>query len=237
MLQQQEQTFIMLHTQHLDRKRNEQQAANQQRMAEQYLVQLERNSDMLMQIGEKISEAALKVVDQEDTAMNSACVALFALLLQQQDSLHLTVKAEYGGRLVGVLFAGHTEERLAWLCERSSEYHQHRVRALDVNHIVSLVICRKHDSVLPVPVIDLVAHHKCDAFQSPHWYQPEMRATKRGSSVFLGQLICGITSAYDQLAALPPSTQRRYRAKVKRQARGRRGRPIKLPREESPAAS
>ncbi len=169
--------------------------------------------------------------------MNSACVALFALLLQQQDTLQLTVKAEYGGRLVGVLFAGQTEERLAWLCERSSEYHQHRVSVLDVNHIVALVICRKHDSVLPVPVIDLAAHQRCDAFQLPHWYEPEMRATRRGSSVFLGQLICGIKSAYEQLATFPPSTQRRYRAKVKAQARGRRGRPIKLPHEEKLAAS
>src|SRR5712691_4593470 len=169
--------------------------------------------------------------------MNSACVALFALLLQQQDTLHLTVKAEYGGRLVGVLFAGQTEERLAWLCERSSEYHQHRVRALDVNHIVSLVICRTHESVLPVPIIDLANHNTYEAFEPPHWYRPEMRATRRGSSVFLGQLICGIKSAYDQLATLPPSTQRRYRLRVKRQARGRRGRPIKLPREESPVAS
>jgi hypothetical protein len=169
--------------------------------------------------------------------MNSACVALFALLLQQQDTLHLTVKAEYGGRLVGVIFAGQTEERLAWLCDKSSEYHQHRVRALDVNHIVALVICRKHDSVLPVPVIDLVVRQRCDAFQPPNWYQPEMRATRHGSPVFLGQLICGIKSAYDQLATLPASTQRRYRARVKAQARGRRGRPIKLPREEKPAAS
>jgi hypothetical protein len=70
MLQQQEQTFIMLHTQHLDRKRNEQQAANQQRMAEQHLVQLERNSDMLMQIGEKMSEAALKVFDRLNQALD-----------------------------------------------------------------------------------------------------------------------------------------------------------------------
>jgi len=169
--------------------------------------------------------------------MNSACVALFALLLQQQDTLHLTVKAEYGGRLVGVLFAGQTEERLAWLCDRSSEYHHHRVSVLDVNHIVSLVICRKHDSVLPVPVIDLSARQRCDAFQPPHWYRPDMRATRRGSSVFLGQLICGITGAYEQLATLPPSTQRRYRARVKAQARGRRGRPIKLPREDNPVAS
>ncbi len=169
--------------------------------------------------------------------MNSACVVLFALLLQQQDTLQLTVKAEYGGRLVGVLFAGQTEERLAWLCERSSEYHHHRVSVLDVNHIVTLVICHKHDSVLPVAVIDLSARQRCDAFQPPHWYRPEMRAARRGSSVFLGQLICGIKSAYEQLATLPPSTQRRYRARVKAQARGRRGRPIKLPREDNPVAS
>jgi hypothetical protein len=166
--------------------------------------------------------------------MNSACVALCALLLQQQDTLQLIVKAEYGGRLVGVIFAGHTEERLAWLCERSSEYHQHRVRALDVHHVVSLVICRTHESVLPVPVIDLATRQRCNAFQPPQWYQPQMRATRRGSSVFLGQLICGIKGAYEQLATLPPSTQRRYRLRVKQQARGRRGRPIKLPRAESP---
>jgi hypothetical protein len=169
--------------------------------------------------------------------MNSACVALFALLLQQQDTLHLTVKAEYGGRLVGVLFAGQTEERLAWLCDKSSEYHQHRVRALDVNHIVAMVICRKHNSMLPVPVIDLANRMRFDAFEPPHWYQPKMRATRRGSSVFLGQLICGIKSAYDQLATLPPSTQRRYQRKVRLQARGRRGRPIKLPHAERPVAS
>jgi hypothetical protein len=162
--------------------------------------------------------------------MNSAYVSLFALLLQQQDKLKLVVKAEYGGRLVGVIFAGQTEERMAWLCDRSSEYHRHRVRTLDVHHVVALVICRKNDSVLPVPVIDLAARRRCEAFQPPHWYQPDMRATKRGSWVFLGQLICGIKSAYDQLQTLPPSTQRRYKRKVKLQARGRRGRPIKLPR-------
>jgi hypothetical protein len=168
--------------------------------------------------------------------MNSAYVSLFALLLQQQSRLQLTVKAEYGGRLIGIIFAGRTEECLAWLCDKSSEYHQQRVSALDIHHIVALVICRKHDSVLPVPVIDLTARKLCDAFEAPYWYQPDMRVTKRGSPVFLGQLICGIKSAYDQLQELPPSTQRRYKRKVQLQARGRRGRPIKLPREENTQA-
>lgn len=162
--------------------------------------------------------------------MNSAYVALFALLLQQQDKLKLTVQAEYGGRLIGVTLAGQSEERMAWLCERSSEYHRQRVRALDVHQVVSLVICRIHDSVLPVPVLELASQRTCTAFQPPHWYRPDMRATRRGSSVLLGQLMCGVKSGYEQLQHLPPSTQRRYKRKVKIQARGRRGRPIKLPR-------
>jgi hypothetical protein len=166
--------------------------------------------------------------------MNSAYLSLFAVLLQQQQKLNLTVRAEYGGRLVGLILGdGQAGERLAWLCEQSSEYHQHRVSVLDVHHLITLVICRKHDSVLPVPVLDVGAHRQYDAFEPPVWYRPEMRATKRGSPVFLGQLICGLTAAYDQLHRLPPSTQRRYRARVKRQARGKRGRPIKLPRAEN----
>lgn len=161
--------------------------------------------------------------------MNSAYVSLFALLLQQQDKLRLKVTAAYGGRLIGVELEGQPGERMAWICTRSSDYHAQRVKAVDAHNIVSLVICRRHDSVLPVPVIDLYTRRRVEAFAPPVWYRPEMRATKRGSSVFLGQLICGIRGAYDQLHTLPASTQRRYQAKVKAQARGRRGRPIKLP--------
>ena len=102
-----------------------------------------------------------------------------------------------------------------------------------------MTISTGRTDVMPatVPVIDLAARQRCDAFEAPHWYQPDMRATRRGSSVFLGQLICGITGAYEQLATLPPSTQRRYRRKVQVQARGRRGHPIKLPCEANPIES
>jgi hypothetical protein len=69
-LQRKEQAFMALHAQYLERQRNEQQAANHQRQAEQHLAQLERNSEMLAQIGDRMSQAALKVFDRLNDALD-----------------------------------------------------------------------------------------------------------------------------------------------------------------------
>lgn len=63
-LQRKQNAFQALHGAAMDMHRAEQRAANQQRQEEQHLAEMQRNSDMLIEIGEKIGGAVLKMMDR-----------------------------------------------------------------------------------------------------------------------------------------------------------------------------
>jgi len=46
--------------------------------------------------------------------------------------------------------------------------------------------------------------------------------------IMVGQLLCGVQSAYDELATMPRSTQYRYLANVAALSKRTRGRPLKV---------
>lgn len=63
-LQRKQTAFVNLHGQHMDMRRTEQRSANQQRQEEQHLEAMQRNSDMLIQMGEKIGGAVMSMMDK-----------------------------------------------------------------------------------------------------------------------------------------------------------------------------
>lgn len=63
-LQRKQTAFVNLHGQHMDMRRTEQRSANQQRQEEQHLEEMQRNSDMLIQMGEKIGGAVMSMMDK-----------------------------------------------------------------------------------------------------------------------------------------------------------------------------
>ena len=146
------------------------------------------------------------------------------LLLEQSERLQLRLLSINQGRCVTLDVDG--SERRAWLCENSAEYHAHRLAIRDTARAVSLVVCLHHNSALPVDCLSLEDGQYYPAYGVPVWYSHEMRRTRRGNSVFIGLLRCGIAEAYDILETLPRSTRQRYQQRLL--ATARRGRPITI---------
>jgi hypothetical protein len=71
-VQRKQTAFVNLHGQHMDVRRTEQRSANQQRQEEQHLQEMQRNSEMLVQMGEKIGSAVMKVMDKALQAIDDA---------------------------------------------------------------------------------------------------------------------------------------------------------------------
>jgi hypothetical protein len=157
--------------------------------------------------------------------MSETALLLF-MLIEQAERLNLRVVALNRGRCVQIELEG--VHRAAWLCEKSSEYHYHRLALHDVGRTLSLVICLKHNSTLPVEVLSLEEGVRYSPYTPPSWYDHSQRRTRKGNSVFMGQLRCGIGEAWDILATLPRSTRNRYKARLKNMIRGHRGRPVTI---------
>ncbi len=157
--------------------------------------------------------------------MSETSIILF-MLIEQAERLHIQIVSVLKGRCVTLLLEG--EHRCAWLCEKSSEYHDHRVALHDVGRSLSLVVCMKHDSTLPVEVLSIEEGLRYAPYAPPSWYTQEQRRTRKGNSVFLGQLRCGMGEAWDILNTLPRSTRNRYKGRLKKMVKGHRGRPVTI---------
>ena len=165
--------------------------------------------------------------------MNSACLTLFEIVMMQAAKLHTAVTRVDGGACIDVVLYdtndANPQTYTAWLCETSHEYHLKRVALLDAHKAITLVICRKHTSVLPLPVLSIQDGRRDEAYDAPTWYTTEKRIRKNGSIVFLGALLCGVESAWTVLKDLPPTTKWRYEKRIDAIAKGKRGRPVYVP--------
>lgn len=93
-----------------------------------------------------------------------------------------------------------------------------------------LLVCYRHDSVVPVYVQALEDGRLYDPEDLPGKYTTidEVAAQHSASAakVLLGALLCGKKAAHDILLAMPGSTRRKYEAKMHHYQRRGRGRPI-----------
>ncbi|EFH90800.1 hypothetical protein [Ktedonobacter racemifer] len=132
----------------------------------------------------------------------------------------------------------------AVILARSSYWYANSLNCVERwQHQITCVVAGTHDSCLEVPVL---------AIDTMHWYEPktirlkgdtlqpfkldaagraadrfeQWRKTQYGHNILLGALMCGRPDAFERLHTLPPSTQRRIHAKVKRLHLRRPGRPL-----------
>ena len=155
--------------------------------------------------------------------------ALITLLLQQQGMLSLDrIEPDllgYGGCFSYLLtFAG--KHHRALLLVRSSEYWTRRVHlALQHRHTsLDMLVTWEHDSCVPCSVLALKTGIMHSAYATP---APITGRNRYTAPLIVGQLLCGVQSAYDMLETLPRSTQYRYLAQVAQLSKRARSRPLK----------
>jgi hypothetical protein len=105
---------------------------------------------------------------------------------------------------------------------RSSDYWTKRVHLAPVRP--DLLIVWTHDSCVPVETLSLKTGVLSPAYGCP----PIEKRNRYTAPVFIGQLLCGLQSAYDALETLPEATKYRYLARVKELTKRPRGRPLKV---------
>lgn len=119
--------------------------------------------------------------------------------------------------------------RLNWMPQtvcllvRSSEYWVKRMHLQ--THRITLFVVWTHDSCVPYPVLCLEDGREYSAYTCA---VDTSRRTKSTSKAFLGQLLCGVQSAYDTLHAMPYQSRRRYERLLDEYAHRAKGRPLKV---------
>lgn len=112
---------------------------------------------------------------------------------------------------------------VACLLARSSDYWKKRMHLQKTD--IKLIIVWEHDSCLSLPVLSL---------ENGRLYQPytcavdTTKRTKATSKAFLGQLLCGVQSAYDALQVMHYQSRRRYERQLEELAHRKKGRPLKV---------
>jgi hypothetical protein len=92
-----------------------------------------------------------------------------------------------------------------------------------------LIICLKHDTVVPIPVLSLKAGNFAKPYERPEEITDVavQRFTKTGSRVLLGMYLSGMRYAQDLIKDMKQvTTKARYLQKAKDLSRRKRGRPV-----------
>lgn len=118
---------------------------------------------------------------------------------------------------------------------RSSDFWEYRLHLPGKQSAPpTLVVCYRHDTVVPVPVIELETGHQYKAHEFPRQFtsfeEAHQARTRAGRLTIVGGLLCGMQAAYDLLAALradeKESTARKYESGAHRYQKRRPGRQV-----------
>jgi len=111
---------------------------------------------------------------------------------------------------------------------RSSDYWEYRLHLQ--RGAIDLVVCYRHDSVVPVHVLALEDGRAYEPEDLPGKYTTldavKAEHSRYAAKVLVGALLCGKKAAHDLLLAMPESTRRKYEAKMHHYQRRQRGRPL-----------
>lgn len=93
-----------------------------------------------------------------------------------------------------------------------------------------LVICYRHDSVLPIPVLSIRAGNYAKAYELPEDIKDieEQRFSRTGCRCLLGMYISGLRRAQDIIHAkdFPATTRKRYLQRARELGKRKPGRPV-----------
>ncbi len=111
---------------------------------------------------------------------------------------------------------------------RSSEFWHYRLHL--ARFPLDLIVCYRHDTVLPVTVVEIETGKHYTPHEYPHQftsYEDAYKArSQTGRLTIVGGLLCGVQRAYDLVATLPESTRRKYENSAHAFQKRRRGRQL-----------
>jgi len=113
---------------------------------------------------------------------------------------------------------------------RSSEYWSYRLHLQRTTP--GLIVCYRHESVVPVHMLALEDGRDYDPEDLPGKYATleavKAEHSRYAAKLFLGALLCGKKTAHDLLLKMPESTRRRYEYRMHTYQRRARGRPLNV---------
>ena len=101
---------------------------------------------------------------------------------------------------------------LATVLASSFDFYEHRLNL--VKHGYSLIICQKHNSVLPLFALEMDTGlmHKPGDKPAVRPVEIRKRRTADEQKVFISQIILSTVAGMDELGSMPDPTRRRYLA-------------------------
>ncbi len=168
---------------------------------------------------EEATDAVKKTLDRQTVYTD------FVLQWQRLGSFSAVQFAPRGTGFVAT-YAGQTARGL--VLARSSDFWQYRLHL--ARSPLDLVVCYRHDTVLPITVVEI----ETGKHYTPHEYPNQFTSyedayqarTQAGRLTIVGGLLCGVQRAYDLVAALPESTRRKYENSAHDFQKRRRGRQL-----------
>lgn len=165
---------------------------------------------------------------------------VWATLYQQQATLGVRV---HDGTVYGnsVALTREGVPYRAVVLARSSDWYRYSLNCVERwKHGLTCIVCGTHDSCVEVCVL---------AIDTMKWYEPkemrlktlapklnaqgkpidafeQRRKSLYGHNLLVGALMCGRTDALERLKSLPPGTQWRIEAELRRLHMRRQGRPL-----------
>jgi hypothetical protein len=147
-------------------------------------------------------------------------------LLEAQDTYGITEIAHKSGRAYSISMKGEIYNAVVLL----SSFQYYELQYHIAKQKPDLVVCYRHDSVLPIPVLSIWAGNLAQAYELPEEIDDleAQRHSKIGARVLLGMYISGLRRAQDIIHAksFPKSTRNRYLQKARELSKRRRGRPV-----------
>lgn len=148
------------------------------------------------------------------------------MFLARADNYAVTNIRHTRGRAYSVEMGGKTHNAVVLL--NSFQYYELQYHIAKVKP--TLVICYRHDSVLPVEVLSMRAGNFAESYDLPEEIEDleGQRHSKTGARVLLGMYISGMRRAQDIIhdKDFPKSTRNRYLQRARELGRRSRGRPV-----------
>jgi hypothetical protein len=155
------------------------------------------------------------------------------MFLARADNYSMTSIKHTRGRAYSVTMGGKTYNAVVLL----SSFQYYELQYHIARKKPDLVICYRHDTVLPIPVLSIRAGNLADPYDLPEEIEDleEQRHSKTGARVLLGMYISGLRRAQDIIhdKDFPKSTRNRYLQKAKDLGQRRRGRPVDTQQSQS----
>ena len=118
----------------------------------------------------------------------------------------------------------HARELVAIVLPESFDFYRLRLHRSQAK--VDMVVCQRHNCILPVRCVSMEESHEYGAHSVPRNMRTQrQRRNLDECNLFVSQLLLGVKKAYTELQEMPERTRERYLARRDELLRSRRGRP------------